>query len=59
MKSEIGEIQPNCSEAVFRFYSEDPKIIREILQGFADEVALTTGEEVQQIPVFNRAYAMS
>jgi hypothetical protein len=37
MRTEIG-FNPNCSEAVFRFYTDDPKVAQEILQAFADEV---------------------
>ncbi|MEO0126321.1 MAG: hypothetical protein ABIL44_01055 [candidate division WOR-3 bacterium] len=32
-------LQPNCSEAVFRFYTLDPKQIHFILQAIADEVS--------------------
>ena len=52
IKSEIADMQINCSEAVFRIYTEDPMIVKEILQGFADEIAQNTGEEAQEIPEF-------
>ena len=35
MRIEQG-FDPNCSEAVFRFYTEDPKVAHRILQAFAD-----------------------
>ena len=38
MKIEIG-LNPNCSEAVFRFYTDEPKVAHRILQAFADGVS--------------------
>ena len=38
MRIESG-LNPNCSEAVFRFYTEDSEVARNILQAFADEAA--------------------
>jgi hypothetical protein len=32
-------LNPNCSEAVFRFWTADPEQIRQIVQAFADETS--------------------
>ncbi len=49
MKIEIG-VNPNCSEAVFRFHTEDTEIARKILQAFADEVAQANHSVAEMIP---------
>jgi len=57
MKIEIG-INPNCSEAVFRFYTLDPKEIQTILQAIADEISVNTGftpHQKQKVPLFKTA----
>ena len=51
MKIESG-LHPNCSEAVFRFYTEDPKVAHRILQAFADEVAEANEHPAEIIPEF-------
>jgi len=51
-------LNPNCSEAVFRFYTLDPKKIRFILQAIADEISANTEVEEfknQKIPLFKTA----
>jgi len=49
-------LQPNCSEAVFRFYTLDPKQIHFILQAVADEVSCNCGIWGKQtIPEFKTA----
>ena len=53
MKVEQG-FNPNCSEAVFRFYSEDPQIAHKILQAFADEVAETNEHPAEIVSTFER-----
>jgi len=45
-------LHPNCSEAVFRFYTEDPKVAHRILQAFADEVAETNEHSAEIVPEF-------
>jgi hypothetical protein len=42
-------LSPNCSEAVFRFYTEDPQIARRILQAFANEVAHANHEIPEEV----------
>lgn len=37
MELEVG-VSPNCSEAVFRFYTLNPEHIQKLLQALADEV---------------------
>ena len=51
MKAEIG-LNPNCSEAVFRFYTEDAQAAHKILQAFADEVAETNEHPAEIVPTF-------
>ena len=51
MRIETG-VNPNCSEAVFRFYTEDPKLAHQILQAFADEVAEANEHPARVIPEF-------
>jgi hypothetical protein len=51
MRVEKG-LNPNCSEAVFRFYTEDPQVAHKILQAFADEVAEVNEHPAQIIPEF-------
>jgi len=55
----MGEIlNPNCSEAVFRFYTLDPKKIQKILQLIANEISFNTefeGHKHQKIPLFEKA----
>ena len=51
MRIEQG-FNPNCSEAVFRFYTEDPKVAHRILQAFADEVAETNEHSAEIVPEF-------
>ena len=51
MRIEQG-FNPNCSEAVFRFYTEDPKVAHQILQAFAEEVAETNEHPVEIVPEF-------
>ena len=53
MKIEVG-LSPNCSEAVFRFYTLDPGQAREILQAFAKEVAGGNGHVAEDIPPIER-----
>jgi len=45
-------LNPNCSEAVFRFYTEDPQVAHKILQAFADEIAEVNEHPAQIIPAF-------
>lgn len=55
MKVEYG-INPNCSEAVFRFGTVDPKEIHIILQALADEIsANNSGWGKQRVPLFKTA----
>jgi hypothetical protein len=57
MKVEYG-LNPNCSEAVFRFYTLEPRRMQEILQALADEIDANTGfdpHKGQKIPLFERA----
>jgi hypothetical protein len=59
MKIEKG-LNPNCSEAVFRFYTTKPKDIQFILQAFADEISATEGDNVpswknQKVPIYKKA----
>jgi hypothetical protein len=57
MEIEMG-LNPNCSEAVFRFYTVDPKQIQAILQALADEVSANSdfgGHKEQKIPLFTTA----
>ncbi len=49
MKIERG-LNPNCSEAVFRFYTEDAETASKILQAFANEVARAYGNPPEAIP---------
>jgi hypothetical protein len=35
-------LNPNCSEAVFRFYTLEPEKIQQILQALADEIDAST-----------------
>jgi hypothetical protein len=51
VKIEHG-LSPNCSEAVFRFYTEDSKVAHRILQAFADEVAEANGHKAEIVPEF-------
>ena len=53
MKVEVG-FNPNCSEAVFRFYTEDPKIAHQILEAFAQEVGEVNEHPIEIIPEFKR-----
>lgn len=53
MKVESG-LNPNCSEAVFRFYTEDTEVARKILQAFADEVASVNEHPVEIIPSISK-----
>ena len=53
MKIERG-CNPNCSEAVFRFHTDDPKVAHRILQAFADEVAEANEHPVEIVPEFRR-----
>lgn len=43
MKLEVG-VSPNCSEAVFRFYTLNPEHMQKILQALADEVRAYCGQ---------------
>lgn len=57
MRIEYG-INPNCSEAVFRFYTLDPKEIQTILQAIADEISANTDfapHQNQKVPLFETA----
>lgn len=57
MKIEYG-ISSNCSEAVFRFFSLDPKIMRNILQAIGNEIATVTDfkpHKKQKVPLFKTA----
>ena len=56
MKIEKG-LNPNCSEAVFRFYTLEPKKIQQILQIISDKVSSAYGdkEKRQIIPLFKTA----
>ena len=47
-------LDPNCSEAVFRFYTDDPQMAHKILQAFADEVAETNEHPAEIVPTFGR-----
>ena len=51
MKMETG-LNPNCSEAVFRFYTDQVDTARNILQAFADEVAKMNERPVEIVPEF-------
>jgi hypothetical protein len=51
MRIETG-LHANCSEAVFRFYTGNPKVAHQILQAFADEVAEANEHPAQIIPEF-------
>lgn len=51
MRLEKG-LNPNCSEAVFRFYTEDPKIAHQILEAFAQEVGEVNEHPIEIIPEF-------
>jgi hypothetical protein len=42
-------LNPNCSEAVFRFYTDQPQMAHEILQAFANEVARANEHPAQII----------
>ena len=53
MRIEQG-LNPNCSEAVFRFYTEDPQTAHKILQAFADEIAETNEHPAEIVPEFAR-----
>ena len=53
MKIEIG-LNPNCSEAVFRFHTEDTEVARKILQAFANEVAAAYGNPPETIPCLTK-----
>ncbi len=53
MQVETG-LNPNCSEAVFRFYTEDPKVAHKILQAFADEVAGANRRPAKTVPAFRK-----
>lgn len=51
-------LNPNCSEAVFRFYTLEPNRMRDILQALADEINETTTckrHKGQSIPAFATA----
>ena len=57
MEIESG-INPNCSEAVFRFYTLEPQKIQGILQALADEISANSGfepHENQKIPLYPTA----
>jgi hypothetical protein len=57
MRIEYG-LNPNCSEAVFRFYTLEPNRMRDILQALADEINETTNwaaHKGQKIPAFGNA----
>ena len=49
MRIETG-VNPNCSEAVFRFHTEDTEVARKILQAFANEVAAAYRNPPEIIP---------
>jgi len=53
MKIEIG-VNPNCSEAVFRFHTEDTEVARKILQAFANEVAAAYRNPPETIPCLTK-----
>ena len=53
MKVEFG-LNPNCSETVFRFYTEDTEVARKILQAFADEVASVNEHPVEIVPSISK-----
>lgn len=56
MKIEVGP-WANCSEAVFRFYTLDPKKMQLILQALADEISATTDFDAhkgQSVPLVER-----
>lgn len=42
--------QPNCSEAVFRFYTLDPKEMWKIISGITRSLRYT---EIEEVPKFN------
>lgn len=53
-----NSLNPNCSEAVFRFYTLEPKEIRDILQAIANEINANTDfkpHKNQKIPLFKTA----
>ena len=52
MRIEIG-VNPNCSEAVFRFHTEDTEVARKILQAFANEVAAAYRNPPETIPAMS------
>lgn len=50
-------LNPNCSEAVFRFHTTDPRQMQEILQAIADEINANSDFELhknQKIPLFEK-----
>jgi hypothetical protein len=53
MKIEYS-LNPNCSEAVFRFYTLEPEKIQKVLQALADEINANTGLG-QDIPLLDSA----
>jgi hypothetical protein len=53
MQIETG-LNPNCSEAVFRFYTDKPEIAHKILQAFADEVAGANGRVPRVVRAFQK-----
>ena len=57
-KGVLEPLAPNCSEAVMKFYTTDPKEMQKILQWIADEISTNTGFEGhqgQKIPLLKAA----
>lgn len=52
MRIESG-LTANCSEAVFRCYTDAPDVAHRILQAFADEVAAANGRTPERIRPFH------
>ena len=54
-----NSLNPNCSEAVFRFHTLDPKKMQAILQAIADELNSVEGNEKfygkQTVPLYKTA----
>lgn len=51
-------LYPNCSEAVFRFWTAEPVNMQKILQAVSNEISKNTGfkpHKKQQIPLFKTA----
>lgn len=53
-----NSLNPNCSEAVFRFHTVEPKKIQKILQAIADEIGANNSYfGKQKVPLYSTAKA--